>query len=148
MTTSTVPAPAVPATEDRPDALAELATVLDEWATRHGVSTGYAAALARVAANGFGLHDRPDPWLAHLLHASLRSSVATDGASPREYMVLSAPDLRVSDPDGRLGDAERRALPTETRSPGRAGRAPALPPRCAVLRPGADVAGVAGSAAR
>ena len=55
-------------------ALEDLAEVLGDWATRHKVPEEYARLLNRVAANGYEQREHPAPWLAHLLHASLRSN--------------------------------------------------------------------------
>lgn len=91
------------------NALDELADLLDEWATRHKVPEVYTRLLARFAANGYEMREHPAPWLAHFLHASLRSNTAADGAAPQDYLVLSAPDLGIGDRSGR----QRHPLPSD-----------------------------------
>jgi len=98
---------------ERDAALADLTAALEEWAAKYGVSAEFSEALGRFATNGYALAERDDVWLAHLLHASLRSSVTVDSGLDQESLALIAPDLRVADPDGSLPDARRIALRRE-----------------------------------
>lgn len=94
-TEAEVAAEPTPSDVDPKEPLDALAAAVTAWAEQYGVHPSYADTLVRVARNGSGLVGREDTWLAHLLHASVRTAAATDGAAPQDYLVLTAPDLAI-----------------------------------------------------
>lgn len=93
--------------EQAPAATDALMAALDRGVETGEIGAAYARLVGELLDNSADLRERDDLRLAHLLHASLRSSTNADGAPPEELPTLVAPDLEIE----REGRAT--ALPDE-----------------------------------
>jgi SagB-type dehydrogenase family enzyme len=92
-------------TVDLPATSEALAAELERSVEAGEMTAAYGRLVSELLDNSAHLRERDDLRLAHLVHASLRSSTTADGAPPEDIPILAAPDLEI-ERDGRA-----RALP-------------------------------------